>query len=78
MASTTRWDMSYSKLRELVMDREAWRAVRSHRMGHERAAELNCEGAVSSPDPPLPGVARRNLLTQTGGGPQGRPGCRKQ
>lgn len=29
------------------------------------------KGIGVTPDPPLPTVARRNLLTQTGGGPQG-------
>ena len=37
-------DMGLSKLRELVMDREAWRAasMRSQRVGHDWATELNC------------------------------------
>ena len=37
-------DMSLSKLQELVMDREAWRAVvqwGSQRVGHDQATELN-------------------------------------
>ena len=32
-------DMSSSKLRELVIDREAWHAV-IHRVGHDLATEL--------------------------------------
>ena len=36
-------DMNLSRLRELVRDREAWRAtvLRSQRVGHNRATELN-------------------------------------
>ena len=36
-------DMGLSKLRELVMDREAWRAVimGSQRVGHDGVTELN-------------------------------------
>ena len=36
-------DVSLSGLQELVMDREAWRAVihGSQRVGHDRATELN-------------------------------------
>ena len=34
-------DVSLSELRELVMDREAWRFVGSQRVGHNWATELN-------------------------------------
>ena len=34
-------DMSLSKLQELVMDREAWCAMGSQRVGHDWATELN-------------------------------------
>ena len=36
-------DMSLGKLQELVMDREAWRAVVHgvEKVGHDRATELN-------------------------------------
>ena len=39
----TNSDMSLSKLRELVIDREAWRAVVHEviKVGHDRATELN-------------------------------------
>ena len=40
MASPTRWYMSLSKLRELVMDREAWRAE-IHRVAKSRTRPSN-------------------------------------
>ena len=40
---TDSMDVSLSELRELVMDREAWRAVfmGSQRVGHDLVTELN-------------------------------------
>ena len=39
---TNSMDMDLGGLWELVMDREAWRAVGSQRVGNDRATELNC------------------------------------
>ena len=38
-------DMSFSKLRELLMDREAWRAV-VHGVGRDRATEVRRAGGI--------------------------------
>ena len=39
---TDSMDMNFSKLRQLVMNREAWHAaVHGHRVGHDWATELN-------------------------------------
>ena len=41
-------DMSLSKLRELVMDRKAWRAA-VHGIVHSADTETGQEGALSAP-----------------------------
>ena len=38
---TNSMDTTLSELRELVMDREAWCAIGSQRVGHDLATELN-------------------------------------
>ena len=38
---TDTMDITLSELRELVMDREAWCAIGSQRVGHDLATELN-------------------------------------
>ena len=64
-------DMSLRKLQELVMDREAWRAVvhRVTKVGHKWATELNWSQTAWYPNdvaPPTLWNVSRHLLGLTG------------